>query len=55
MERVVHKAQSFKEADAWDRRQQLSMPPQQRIRVARVLQQRVFGPPKAIRACPKIT
>ena len=55
MERVVHKAKSFKEADAWDRRQQLRMRPQQRIRVARVLQQRVFGPPKEIRTCLKNT
>ena len=49
MERIVHKAKSFKEADEWDRRQQLSMTPQERIRVVRVLQRKTLGPPKVIR------
>ena len=53
MERVVHKAMSFKEADNWDRRQQAKMLPQQRIMITRALQQRVFGLPKPIRKCVK--
>jgi hypothetical protein len=53
MERVVNKAKSFVEADAWDRKQQHSMSPQERVRVSRVLQERVFGSTKDIRACRK--
>ena len=53
MERVVNKAKSFVEADAWDRKQQHRMSPQERVRVSRVLQKRVFGSTKDIRACQK--
>jgi hypothetical protein len=53
MERVVNKAESFVEADAWDRKQQHGMSPQERVRVSRVLQKRVFGSTKDIRACQK--
>jgi len=53
MERVVNKAKSFVEADAWDRKQQHRMSPQERVRVSRVLQRRVFGSTKDIRACQK--
>ena len=53
MERVVHKTKSFVEADAWDREQQHRMSPQERVRVSRVLQKRVFGSTKDIRACQK--
>jgi hypothetical protein len=53
MERVVNKAKSFAEAEAWDREQQHRMTPQERVRVSRVLQRRVFGSTKDIRACQK--
>ena len=53
MERIVNKARSFKEAEEWDRRQQLAMTPGQRIAAARILQLRVFGQAKDIRACRK--
>jgi hypothetical protein len=49
MERVVHKARSFKDADEWDRRQQMAMTPQQRILIARQLQRRVYGQVKDVR------
>lgn len=51
MERVVHIAKSFEEAEEWDIKQQLEMTPQERIWVARDLQRKVYGPPKDIRAC----
>ena len=53
MQRVVNKAKTFVEADAWDRTQQHGMSPQERVRVSRVLQKRVFGSTKDIRACQK--
>ncbi len=53
MERVVNKAKSFEEADAWDRQQQRNMSPRERVRVSRVLQKRGFGTTKDIRACQK--
>ena len=42
MERVVHKASSHEEADRWDVEQQLAMSPEERLRAARVLKDRVF-------------
>jgi len=52
MERVIHKARSHREAEEWDRRQQVSMTPQERIRAARVLRDRVYPPPnKDVREC----
>jgi hypothetical protein len=51
MQRVVHKARSFKEADAYDVRQQRAMTPQQRMDAARELQRRFYGPSKDIRSC----
>jgi hypothetical protein len=42
MERVVHKARSFVEADQWDVRQHRSMTPQERMRAARALKYRVY-------------
>jgi hypothetical protein len=44
MERIVHKARSFKEADEWDKRQHQQMTPDERFAIARELQRRVFGP-----------
>ena len=51
MERVVHKAKSFKDADKWDRRQHWAMSPQERIRVVRTLQKRVYPLSRDVRAC----
>ena len=53
MKAIVNKCRSFEEADAWDRRQQLAMTPQERINAARELQRRVFGRAKDIRECHK--
>jgi len=53
MKRVVNKARSFAEADAWDRKQQHRMSAQERIRASRELQRRAFGSTKDIRACHK--
>ena len=51
MKAVVNKCRSFEDADKWDRRQQLAMTPQERIRVSRELQRRVYGAAKDIREC----
>jgi hypothetical protein len=52
MERVVHIAKNFKEADEWDIQQQVSMTPEQRLRAAKELRDRVYPPnAKDIRAC----
>ena len=53
MKMVTHKCHSFKDADAWDRKQQLAMTPQERIHAARELQRRVYGQTKDVRACHK--
>ena len=52
MERVAHKAKGFKEADEWDIQQQVAMTPDQRIRAAKELRDRVYPHnAKDIRAC----
>ena len=52
MERVIHKAKSFKEADEWDIQQQIAMTPEQRLRAAKELRDRVYpANPKDVRAC----
>ena len=52
MERVVHKATSFEEADRWDVEQQISMSAEERQRAARVLKDRAFpSDAKDVRAC----
>lgn len=43
MDRTSHIARDFADADRWDREQQLSMTPDERLEVARVLRERVFG------------
>ncbi len=52
IERIVHVAHSFEEADAWDREQQARMTPQERQAAARELKRRVY-PDDApdVRAC----
>ena len=42
MERVVHLAKGFKDADEWDIRQQVSMTPEQRLRAAKELRDRFY-------------
>lgn len=42
MERVVHKAHDYEEAAEWDRHQHLSLSPQERLRIARILKDRAF-------------
>jgi len=42
VKRVVHKARSHEEALRWDVRQQVSMTPQERMRIARILKDRAF-------------
>ncbi|MCK4765330.1 MAG: hypothetical protein KAW12_24225 [Candidatus Aminicenantes bacterium] len=43
MERVVHIAKSFAEAEQWDIRQNISMTPDERLAAARQLAERVYG------------
>lgn len=43
MERIVHIARSFEEADQWDREQSRSLTPRERQEIARVLRKRAFG------------
>jgi hypothetical protein len=52
MERVIHKAKSFKEAEEWDILQQVAMTPEQRLRAAKELRDRVYpANAKDVRAC----
>lgn len=44
MERIVHKTRDFRAADEWDMEQHLRMTPQERMRVARMLKDRVYSP-----------
>ena len=43
MKRIYHKAKNFKEAEEWDIHQYLSMTPEERQKVSRVLRKRVYG------------
>ncbi len=43
MERVAFKASSFAEADRWDREQSWALTPDERLKILRVLQERVYG------------
>ena len=50
VERIVHKSQSFEEADAWDASQHRAMSPNERMRAAKEIRDRVFpGPNPDIR------
>ncbi|HTS16793.1 MAG TPA: hypothetical protein VMP11_04400 [Verrucomicrobiae bacterium] len=52
MERVVHKAKGFKEAEEWDIQQQIAMTPEERLRAAKELRDRVYpANAKDVRAC----
>jgi hypothetical protein len=50
VERVVHKARGFEEAEAWDVSQHRAMSPNERMRAAKEIRDRVFpGPNPDIR------
>jgi hypothetical protein len=42
IERIANKARSFTEADEWEIQQHLSMTPQERMRAAKLLKERMF-------------
>lgn len=55
MERVVHIAKGHKEADQWDIEQHIRMTPDERMRIARILRERVYGKnTKDVRECMKV-
>ena len=43
MERIVHKARGFQQAEEWDVEQQVRMTPDERQLAARELKERVYG------------
>ncbi len=43
MEREAHKSHSFAEAERWNLEQAWSMTPDERMEIARVLRERVYG------------
>ena len=43
MERVALKTRSFEEADRWDREQSWSLSSDERLRILKILQERVYG------------
>jgi hypothetical protein len=52
MQRTVHKARGFQEAEEWNIEQERQMTPNERRAVALQLRRRVYGPhPKDVRAC----
>ena len=52
VEKIVKKSRSFREADAWDIRQNLALTPEERIRIAHALRKRVYrANAKDVRAC----
>jgi len=53
MERVVHVARNFKEAEEWDRRQMREMSASDRLLAGRELQLRAHPHAPDVRACPK--
>ena len=54
MERVINIAKSHEEADQWDIEQHIRMTPDERLRIARILRERVYGKnSKDVRECAK--
>jgi hypothetical protein len=49
MKRIVNIAKGFKEAEAWDIKQQIEMTPDERLRASRVLRERFYG-----KNCPDV-
>jgi hypothetical protein len=43
MERIAFKTTSFTEAEQWDRAQSWAMSPEERLRILRMLQEKVYG------------
>lgn len=43
MKRIVHKAKSFQEAEAWDIAQHIQMTPEERQKAAKKLKDRFYG------------
>jgi hypothetical protein len=43
MERDAYKTRSFEDAARWDRQQHWALTPDERLAIARLLQQRVYG------------
>lgn len=43
MERIGIKTRSYAEAERWDREQSWAMTPDERLRILRTLQERVYG------------
>lgn len=55
MERLVNKAKSFREAEAWEREQYQSMTPVERMRAAQQIKNRLFpGKQMDVRECRKV-
>lgn len=54
MQRIVHKARTFAEAEAWERKQYQEMTPVERMRAAREIKERLFpGKRPDVRECHK--
>ncbi|MCE7870743.1 hypothetical protein DYH09_10225 [bacterium CPR1] len=51
MEKIVHLARSFEEADDWDIRQCLEMTPEERMEAARILKARLYPEAEDVRDC----
>ena len=43
MKKIVNMARGFKEAEAWDIKQQIEMTPDERLHASRILRERVYG------------
>lgn len=43
MKPIIHKANNFREAEAWDIEQQIRMTPEERQRIAKQLRERYYG------------
>jgi len=55
VDRIVKKTRSFREADRWDIRQNLSLTPEQRIQIAHALRKRAYpANAKDVRACHRV-
>lgn len=54
MEKVGKRSRSFEEAEEWDIEQQVSMTPQERMKAAKAIKDRLFPPPQPdVRECHK--
>ena len=52
MERICKISKDFKDADRWDIEQQIRLLPNERLRIARILRERVYGKnTKDVREC----